>query len=311
MVKAKSFSKTILMAVLSILVVLAMMPATAFAGTGTLSGYEGEFTSEAQDITIHTGGDVTLTADAEVADANGQETDAWHIDWTTTASSTIISVGKHSGQVVAVNTDNDSHEVTVVGTLRPYEKGTGSGNQGANCSTDVLDTITFNITVDPSTTYGYQGLNNNTMKLTSPSNITPISFTDASSSSADYGRFLNRINSTSYDEVTVGETDYYQFAYTMTAGMNKFKEATFDNYKNDIKIYSANQASTGGSYSVIGSAVVNSATYITSDSSNVYIGFPESSLPAGHYILRFGPSVSGNNPDKNLGAYVDFMFVIQ
>lgn len=292
---------------LSVVMVLFMFPVMVFAD----NGYECNVTvtnpQNSSSMTLYTGGSTTLQATVEAWDETTYDPVDCHIDWSSTSS--LITVGKHSGRVTVVGASNGTAIVT--GTVRTGVKQSGYGDPSLTCPGTVVDTFTVTIDIVANSTYGYQGEGGNTMLLTSPSGATLVSYTPATTSTSEDARYLNDITGLTLATETVGTATYYKFGYTMSAGINNFKQSTFNTYAGDIQIFNAVQSGgTGSNYDTIsGSAVVTSATFLSFSSPNIYIGFPAASLTSGnHYILRFGPSVCGNNTAKKLGCYVDFMF---
>lgn len=306
MTLSKRKGKSVLAIVLSVVMMLFMIPMMAFADDGYDVLVNWTYPTNGSPLTLYSGGSATLQATATVTDSNTYETVDNHIDWSTTDTS--ITVGKHSGRVT-VNSITDT-TATVTGTIREGLQQSGYGNPNVTCPGDVIDTFTLTINIIANSSYTYQGEGGNTMMLTLPSGATRVSYTPATSSSSEDARYLNDITGLTLATETVGTTTYYKFGYTMSAGINNFKQSTFNTYAGAIQIFNAVQADGTGNYDTIsGSAVVSSATFLSFSSPNIYIGFPVASLTSGnHYILRFGPSVCGNNSAKRLGCYIDFMF---
>lgn len=306
MTLSKRKGKSVLAIVLSVVMMLFMIPMMAFADDGYSVQLSLINPPNGASLTLYSGGSTTLQATAIVTDLSSDETVDNHIDWSTSDSS--IIVGKHSGRVTVNSITNTT--ATVTGTIREGPKQSGYGNQNITCPGAVIDTFTVTINIIANSTYTYQGEGGNTMMLTLPSGATRVSYTPATSSSSEDARYLNDITGQTLTTQTVNGTSYYKFGYTMSAGINNFKQSTFNTYAGAIQIFNAVQADGTGNYDTIsGSAVVTSATFLSFSSPNIYIGFPTASLISGnHYILRFGPSVCGNNSAKKLGCYIDFMF---
>lgn len=306
MTLSKRKGKSVLAIVLSIVMMLFMIPMMALAENGYVFDYD-IINPPSGTMTLYTGGSATIEATAEVWDSSDQSVDC-HIDWSSTSS--LITVGKHSGRVTV--TGASSGTAIVTGTVRTGLKQSGYGDPSLICPGTVAGTFTVTINVVTNGTYGYQGEGGNTMLLTSPSGATLVSYTPATTSTSEDARYLNDITGLTLATETVGTTTYYKFGYTMSAGINNFKQSTFNTYAGAIQIFNAVQADGTGNYDTIsGSAVVSSATFLSFSSPNIYIGFPTASLTAGnHYILRFGPTVCGNNTAKKLGCNIDFMFQV-
>lgn len=308
MTLSKRKGKSVLAIVLSVVMMLFMLPMMVFADNGYQYDLEWINPQNGTSLTLYTGGSTTLQADVETWETlNNTPVDS-HIDWSTASS--LITVGKHSGRVTVVGASSGTAIVT--GTVRTGLKQSGYGDPSLTCPGTVVGTFTVTINVVANGTYGYQGEGGNTMLLTSPSGATLVSYTPATTSTSEDARYLNDITGLTIATETVGTTTYYKFGYTMSAGINNFKQSTFNTYAGAIQIFNAVQADGTGNYDTIsGSVVVSSATFLSFSSPNIYIGFPTASLTAGnHYILRFGPSVCGNNTAKKLGCYIDFMFQI-
>ena len=269
----QSNKKVILSVIIALLMIMAMAPGIAFAADGDATA--GSITKITAPTSISAGGTATVTADFT---ANGTA----HIDWSIeNGDSSVATINKHQGELTAVS----QGAVTVKATLHAGAKEqTGAGTE---CSGAILDTATANVSITAAQEYGFQGEGGNTLKVTDPSNISYVSMGTLNGKNV----YKNRINTTVQTSGNI-----VSFGYTMSAGINNFKETTFDTYKDDIGIYDAEGTK------------VAPIVYGGFENRTVTIKTDVSQLAAGTYTLRFGPSVCGNNPDKNLNCYLDFAF---
>lgn len=281
--------KKVIALVLGMLMVLAMMPGMAFADTGSSVTITNPPTS------VRTGVDTYMTS-SYTTDYEG----AVHIDWTVENKTGTATIGKHNGKLVG----GAAGTVTVTATLRTGEAvggtgtGTGGGNGNVACTGEALAASSVDVTVLAAQTYGSQGEGGNTLLLEK------VNGTDLGDSDVEFWEIttaadgLNVYNNVIVPTVTATTDNTISFGYTMSAGINNFQESTFTEvYQSDINIYDAETGAlvTGIDYGGFGNRIVT----ITANVKDV---------PAGNYILRFGPSVCGNNIAKKLGCYLDFQF---
>lgn len=280
MLKAKK--KLFLSIIMSMMMVLAMMPQMAFAQS-VVSGYDVSVTGSHD---VLTGTNPQLTA--EITQPDGTTA---HIDWSSSDTS-VAKISNHKGKITPVGTGT----ATVTATLREGEAPTGTGTgTGGNCSTTVLATATFDITVIQSTGYGFQGTGGNTLKMLDPSDITGGTLTN--------GRYSNRINET----MTLSDNSC-DFKFTMSAGVNNFQHDKFNTQSiPHIKILDET-----GEDVVDGTVVELKGGNGDFDSQTNGITITVSGLNAGEeYILEFGAGVCGNNASKKLGVPVRFSFTTE
>lgn len=272
---ARSNKNLIASVIMALMIVMAMMPGMAFAAEGDAT--TGSISSVTAPTTVSAGNTAVVKADFT---ANGTA----HIDWSiVNPDSSVATINKHQGELTAVSEGT----VTVKATLHAGAKEqTGSGTE---CSGAVLDTKTATVTITAAQAYGFQGEGGNTLKVTDPTDITYISMSSLNGKKL----YHNEINTD-----IVANNNTISFGYTMSAGINNFKEATFNTYKDDIGIYNADGTK------------VAPITFGGFANRTVTINANVSSLQDGEYTLRFGPSVCGNNVDKNLNCYLDFAFVL-
>lgn len=266
-------------AVISVLMVLTMMPGMAFAD----DSITGSITKMNVPDTIYAGVQTTVSAEYE---ASGEA----HIDWSVEDGSGSATINKHKGQLTAVKEGTVTVTATLVTGAQPT---TGGGNQ-QGCGGTEITHESKTVTIDKAQAYGFQGDGGNTLKLTSPSNISRGTISTTTVGDKTYNVYQNEI-----EEVNVDSTKYLNVEYTMSAGINNFKKDTFTDYKDDIGIYDDNGTK------------VSNVEYVGFDSPNVKIRFSTSNLKAGKtYTLQFGPSVRGNNLKKTLGCYINFDFTL-
>lgn len=277
----KAKKKLFLSIIMSMMMVLAMMPSMAFAQS-VVSGYDVSVTGSHN---VLTGTNPQLTA--EITQPDGTTV---HVDWSSSDTS-VAKISNHKGKITPVGTGT----ATVTATLREGEAPTGTGTgTGGNCSTTVLATATFDITVIQSTEYGFQGTGSNTLKMLEPSNIT--------GGILEGGGYLNQIN----DKVTLSGSSC-DFKFTMSAGVNNFQ---YDKFKNQSIPY-INIIDDDG-YVVDGTKVELKGGNGDFDSQTNGITITVSGLDAGGtYILEFGADVCGNNASKKLGVPVQFSFTTE
>ena len=279
----KSLNKKIIVSVImSMMMVLAMMPGMAFAQS-VVSGYDVSVTGSHD---VLTGTNPQLTA--EITQPDGTTA---HVDWSSSNTS-VAKISSHKGKITPVGTGT----ATVTATLREGEAPTGTGTgTGGNCSTAVLATATFDITVIQSTGYGFQGTGGNTLKMLDPSNITGGTLTD--------GKYFNTINGA----MTLSNKSC-DFKFTMSAGVNNFQHDKFNNQSiPHIKILDET-----GEDVVDGTKVELKGGNGDFDSQTNGITITVSGLDAGGtYILEFGADVCGNNASKKLGVPVRFSFTTE
>lgn len=265
--------------IMSLMMIAAMMPGAAFAQSVD-EGYDVDILET--ELNISTAATTTVTATTTAPAGK-----VVHIDWSSSDTG-IATVGRHKGNVAP----QSEGTVTLTATLRagnPEESGTGHGSAGG-CSGQVLatDTVRLNITAE---SYGLQGDGDNQLKLTNPADIITL----APGTLDGKKKYNNKIKTPVSEE-----NGTISFDYTMSAGMNNFKEETFDFYKDDIGIYDKDGNKTTATIDFGGFA-----------DKTVAINADVTSLSSGNYILRFGPSVCGNNHEKKLDCYIDFTFVLR
>ena len=277
----KAKKKLFLSIIMSMMMVLAMMPSMAFAES-VVSGYDVSVTGSHN---VLTGTNPQLTA--EITQPDGTTA---HVDWSSSDTS-VAKISNHKGKITPVGTGT----ATVTATLREGEAPTGTGTgTGGNCSTAVLATATFDITVIQSTGYGFQGTGGNTLKMLEPSNIT--------GGILEGGGYRNQIN----DKVTLSGSSC-DFKFTMSAGVNNFQH---DKFKNQSIPY-INIIDYDG-YVVDGTKVELKGGNGDFDSQTNGITITVSGLNAGEeYTLEFGAGVCGNNASKKLGVPVQFVFTTE
>lgn len=280
--------RVIVSVVMTIMMVLAMVPSMAFAA----EGYTGSVTIGRIPSVLQPGTVTQLQARYSI---NPQE--VCHIDWSIEGcDSSVATISRHNGKLTAVGNGSG----IVKATLRLGEAQTGTGDQ-TPCTGEAVAEATVPFSVAKGEVYGFQGIGGNTVKLASPSaqNINVIQLPGDNGNT----RYLNAIDGAI-------ETDasgtYYQFGYQLSAGFNRFDENTFNGYADQIKVYRTDTAKPDQ----IGS-VAAGVTFDRFENGVAYINFDKANIPAGNYILRFGPNVCGNNASKKLGINVDFMFTIQ
>ena len=162
--------------------------------------------------------------------------------------------------------------------------------------------------------YGYQGKSgtttggkdHNSIKMLdpNPSDITVLSANDEG--------FTNQINR------TFNGTDPISFKFIMSAGQNNYNETNFQiQSMPHIKVYDETETKIVASYAY-GNAG-NKLKYLGGQSNTgshdetgwIKIGMDADTLSSGNYVLYFGPSIGGNNPEKTLGVYLKFKFTVK
>lgn len=271
----KRKSKIIASVLMSLMMVFVTMPAMAFADDATT----GSITAVNTPITLNAGSQTTVSA---TYTANGDA----HIDWSVTNGTGSATINKHKGQLTAVSAGTVTVTATLVTGIHP----SGGGGNQQGCGGTTIATNSATVTVNPATAYGFQGEGGNTLKLTSPSNV---SFTGMGQQINGLNVYNNKINTA----VTADSNGYIYFDYTMSAGINNFKPDTFNGYKSEIVLTDedGNQMT---------------ADYADFTSPNVKIKFNVGTDASGDYKLQFGPNVRGNNPGKKLNCYLNFDFTI-
>lgn len=281
--------RVIVSVVMTIMMVLAMVPSMAFAD----AGYTGTVRITTNVTSLQPGTETQLKAVCRPL-PQGE----YHIDWSIEGcGSNVATVSKHKGILTAVGNGTGF----VKATLRQGTAPAGTGDQ-VSCTGEVLATATAPFSIVKGTAYGFQGIGGNTIKLAAPLEQA----TAVIEMPEDNGntRYLNNIDAAAINTDATGK--YYQFGYQLSAGFNRFDENTFNGYADQIKVYHADAAKPDQ----IG-AVAASVTFDRFENGVAYINFDKANIPAGNYILRFGPNVCGNNASKKLGINVDFMFTIQ
>lgn len=260
-----------------LMMVLAMVPSMAFA-TSEVAGYD---VSISGSHNVLTGTNPELTAN--ITQPSGTTV---HVDWSS-SNTNVATISTHNGGITPVAVG----DATITATLREGAAPTGSGTgTGGNCTTTILATATFDITVIQSEAYGYQGTGGNTMKMLIPSNITGGTLTPDG--------YYNIIN----DKMNLSNNSC-TFTFTMGAGVNNFQPTNFiNNSLPYISILDTNWNEVNGStVTVVGDNWFNETTKGITVTAN--------GLAANQtYIIEFGANVCGNNPSKKLGVPVDFQF---
>ena len=281
----KSLNKKIIVSVImSMMMVLAMMPSMAFAADAAT----GSVNTMNVPVTLNAGSQTTVSA-TYTADGDA------HIDWSVTNGTGSATINKHKGQLTAVSEGTVTVTATLVTGAQPSS---GGGNQ-QGCGGTAIATRSATVTVNPAAAYGFQGEGGNTLKLTSPGNVT---FTGMGQQNG-----LNVYNNKINTALTADSNGYIYFDYTMSAGINNFKESTFNYYADQIVLLDAAGKKVDG---------VN-VVYAGFTSPNVKIKFntnigteEEPEYLSGKYTLQFGPKVCGNNTGKKLNCYLNFDFTI-
>ena len=281
----KAKKKLFLSIIMSMMMVLAMMPSMAFAADAAT----GSVNTMNVPVTLNAGSQTTVSA-TYTADGDA------HIDWSVENGTGSATINKHKGQLTAVSAGTVTVKATLVTGAQPSG---GSGNQ-QGCGGITIASKSATVTVNPATEYGFQGEGGNKLKLTSPGDV---SFTGMGQQIGGLNVYNNEINTA----VTVEDDGYIYFDYTMLAGINNFKESTFNYYADQIVLLDAAGKKVDG---------VN-VVYAGFTSPNVKIKFntnigteEEPEYLSGKYTLQFGPKVCGNNTGKKLNCYLNFDFTI-
>ena len=267
-------SKLIVSIIMSLMMVFAMMPAMAFADDAA----SGSITAVNAPLTLNAGSQTTVTT-TYTADGDA------HIDWSVANGTGSATINKHKGQLTGVSAGT----VTVTATLVTGAQPSSGGGSQQGCGGTAITSSSATVTINTATAYGFQGEGGNTLKLTSPSNV---SFTGMGQQISGKNVYNNSVTGVAKDA-----DNYINFEYTMSAGINNFKQSTFNNYKSDIVLLS-------------GDRKVADVVYAGFTSPNVKIKFNAAELGSGKYTLQFGPSVRGNSVNKTLNCYLNFEFTL-
>ena len=273
----KRKSKIIASVMMSLMMIFVTMPAMAFADDATT----GSITAVNTPITLNAGSQTTVSA---TYTANGDA----HIDWSVTNGTGSATINTHKGQLTAVSAGT----VTVTATLVTGAQPSGGGGNQQGCGGTTIATNSATVTVNPATAYGFQGEGGNTLKLTSPGDVT---FTGMGQQINGLNVYNNKISTA----VTADSNGYIYFDYTMSAGINNFNPDIFEGYKSEIILLDAD-----------GNQVDELEKFAGFTSPNVRINFNVGTNASGDYKLQFGPNVRGNNPGKKLNCYLNFDFTI-
>lgn len=207
------------------------------------------------------------------------------------------------GALVDAQWESDAPEVVSV-DQNGLVKGLASGHATITATYQGKTAICV-VTVTSAGRYGYQGVGGNLLQLKSPDNIYVIGQTN--------DEYRNGING------TIDGSQEVRFVFTMTAGMNNFKEANFlQNSMPYIKIYNEDRSEVVAEYED-GNGLLRFQGLQESDEENnfsgyvtegLYIGVDAGVLQNGTYTLVFGSKVCGNNVSKNLGKDISFRFTV-
>lgn len=286
----KSNKRVIVSIIMALMMALAMMPGMAFADTGST------VTITNPPATAKIGIETIMTADYTI-----EEGVTAHLDWSVQDGTGSAFIGKHNGKLVG----NTAGTVTVTASLRTGEgtsgsgDGTGGGTGGSTepCPGEVITSNSVTVTILANSDYAYQGEGGNTLLLEQVSG-TDLESEDVTCWGTDTFNGKNRYNNEISSTITA-TNNTISFGYTMSAGINNFKPETFATYQDDIGIYDSNGTTKLAAVSLGGFA--NRIVTINADVTG---------LSDGDYILRFGPTVCGNNSAKNLDCYIDFLFTL-
>lgn len=276
--RTKTNKSVITSVVLSLMMVFTMLPSMVFAAQ------DETMTIVAPTTNMVVGTPYIMTVDPAPAEGT-------HIDWSVENKTGKATISKHKGQLVA----SEAGTVTVTATLRDGEATSGSGGGdgsggGQECTGTILATASKTYMIRTTTAYGFQGLGGNGLMMTNPSTII---VNDPSELDG-----LTKYNNVIEGDIPVAN-NVVSFGYTMSAGINNFQKPTFDTYQKDINIYDLDGNKVEG---IAYGGFANRTVTITADAAALTNG--------GTYILRFGPSVCGNNSNKKLACYIDFKFTV-
>ena len=208
------------------------------------------------------------------------------------------------GALVDAQWESDAPEVVSV-DQEGLVKGLASGHATLTATYQGKTAICV-VTVTSAGRYGYQGVGGNLLQLKSPDNIYVKEVT-----STDYKNGINTV---------IDGSQEVMFVFTMTAGMNNFKEDGFrQNSMPYIKLYNEDKSEVVAEYED-GNGLLQFMGQHYSDEENnfsgykadgIYIGVDAGVLQNGTYTLVFGKEVCGNNLSKNLGKDVNFQFTVK
>ncbi|MCQ4635653.1 Ig-like domain-containing protein [Anaerovorax odorimutans] len=272
-VTRRSNQRVIVSIVMALMIALSMMPGLAFADTA---------------LSINPVGTVYMGDSPVLSVTPAPDNVTSHIDWSSSNES-VATISTHNGKI----TTKAAGTTTITATLREGAKpsGGGGGTTG-DCTGAILGTATLDVTILPTTAYGAQGIGGNTLTMLSPNNITAGQLSG--------GQYLNRINNT----LAVNEDGFYEFKFTMGAGMNNFNEQNF--ITQNMPLIKVTQ--NGRDIATFDAETIVYGGY---ENPNIIIGVDSSVLAtSGEYVLEFGADIHGNNASKTLGVPVKFIFNI-
>lgn len=287
----KANRNVILSVVMTLMLIAAMMPGMAFAAEGYGVTITGPTTATTNEV---------VTMEKEITTPND---DPVHVDWVivgegTTADATI---SLHNGKLTATTAGTVVVEARLIAGAAPTP-GTGGG-QGQPCGTTPLATDTCEVTVSSATEYGFQGDGGNSLLLKQMMD-SDLGEEDVMVLGVEKPETGKNIYNNEITIPVVADADgAITFGYTMSAGMNNFNPSRFEAYKNDIGIYNeeGTEKLADLSFVEVANGIITIRADVSSDDFN----------DGGKYVLHFGPSVSGNNPDKILDCYINFSFELE
>lgn len=293
MVRTKSYLLKTAMLVMMLAVLV--FPVNIFAETVSIDGKD----YNSQVIIQEPGAPVVVNSVVSMsANVTTDYADKYHLDWSVENGTGSASISQHKGAL----TPAAAGEVTIKAVLRTgqAEGGTGGGGdkQAADCAGTILAQASIPVTIADSLAYGFQGDNGNTMMLMMPSSVTFDGTDKKTVDEISYNVYHNTIK----DQVEPSD-GVASFGYAMSKGMNNFKEDSFNQYKDQIRVLTKEGQPTGvevtfkefieKSETVPEGQIVIQAKDLAADTD---------------YILQFGPKIFGNNAETTLGAYIEFAF---
>ena len=270
--------------VAALCMVLALMPAMAFAAPAT-TGSINFLSTSATTLTVASGQTATIGSLLGDPTVDGD----WHYDYVV-ASGTGVTVNKHTGVVTAATVAADT---TVTVTVYLMADNAPTGNSGKPCTGyTVLDQETVTVNVTATNTYGYQG-NAMTLKMTSPA-VTSYSGSNTSG-------WTNQLASSAPID------GYYYFTVMLSNGFSNYNTAALFATRNAGNVTISDSAGLTP-YSLAtdntGNVTVDSVDVTTK---TVTIKVSSDVVTTGDTRLTFSSAFRGNNNANTLGTTITFV----
>lgn len=270
----------------AICMVMAMVPAMAFATVPTT----GTFTLDATSVEVTSGTTANLQTLLKPTPNSDLDGDEYHFDYVAATGTTAFTVNKHSGVLTASTVGADTTGYVTVYLLAGD---TPTSNNGKPCTGfTVLSSQVVTVDVKTSSTYGYQG-NSMTMKMTSP---TVTSYSGSNSTG-----WVNNL------DASTPSSGYYNFTVKLSSGFKSYNTALAF-----AGINAGNVTVTDGLGSNLatlnntntGNLIISS---VDNDTKTVNLQVASSIVTAGDTQLVFGSGFRGNNASNTLGTTITFV----